>query len=225
MLLKREALNIPDAYKDSRFNPEVDKKTGYKTKTILCMPIMNNNREIIGAFQVINKIDGIFTKNDEDLLIAIGGSASIALENAQLFDQQLQMYREQKLMFESFIDTLATSIDARDKITAGHSTRVRMYSSLLAEAVGIPPKERLLIEKAAILHDIGKIGIRDSVLQKDGKLTDEEYKHIQEHVKITHNILNKIYMSSDFRIITEMACSHHEKWDGTGYYGHLQGKK
>ena len=78
------------------------------------------------------------------------------------------------------------------------------------EAVGIPPKERLLIEKAAILHDIGKIGIRDSVLQKDGKLTDEEYKHIQEHIKITHNILNKIYMSSDFRIITEMACSHHE---------------
>ncbi len=218
---KGEALNIPDAYKDSRFNPEVDKKTGYKTKTILCMPIMNNNREIIGAFQVINKIDGIFTKNDEDLLIAIG----IALENAQLFDQQLQMYREQKLMFESFIDTLATSIDARDKITAGHSTRVRMYSSLLAEAVGIPPKERLLIEKAAILHDIGKIGIRDSVLQKDGKLTDEEYKHIQEHVKITHNILNKIYMSSDFRIITEMACSHHEKWDGTGYYRHLQGEE
>ncbi len=222
---KGEALNIPDAYKDSRFNPEVDKKTGYKTKTILCMPIMNNNREIIGAFQVINKIDGIFTKNDEDLLIAIGGSASIALENAQLFDQQLQMYREQKLMFESFIDTLATSIDARDKITAGHSTRVRMYSSLLAEAVGIPPKERLLIEKAAILHDIGKIGIRDSVLQKDGKLTDEEYKHIQEHVKITHNILNKIYMSSDFRIITEMACSHHEKWDGTGYYRHLKGEE
>lgn len=222
---KGEALNIPDAYKDSRFNPEVDKKTGYKTKTILCMPIMNNNREIIGAFQVINKIDGIFTKNDEDLLIAIGGSASIALENAQLFDQQLQMYREQKLMFESFIDTLATSIDARDKITAGHSTRVRMYSSILAEAVGLPPKERLLIEKAAILHDIGKIGIRDSVLQKDGKLTDEEYKHIQEHVKITHNILNKIYMSSDFRIITEMACSHHEKWDGTGYYRHLKGEE
>ena len=115
-----ETLNITDAYSDSRFNPEVDKNTGYKTKTILCMPIMNNNHEIIGAFQVLNKIDGIFTKNDEDLLIAIGGSASIALENAQLFDQQLQMYREQKLLFESFIDTLATSVDARDKITAGH---------------------------------------------------------------------------------------------------------
>ena len=220
-----EALNITDAYSDSRFNPEVDKKTGYKTKTILCMPIMNNNREIIGAFQVLNKIDGVFTKNDEDLLIAIGGSASIALENAQLFDKQLQMYHEQKLLFESFIDTLAMSIDARDKITAGHSIRVRMYSTLLAQEIGMDPKDISLLEKAATLHDIGKIGIRDSVLQKDGKLTDEEYKHIQEHVRITHNILNRIYMSQDFRIITEMACSHHEKWDGSGYYRHLKGEE
>ena len=220
-----EALNIPDAYSDPRFNPEVDKNTGYHTKTILCMPIMNNNREIIGAFQVLNKIDGVFTKNDEDLLIAIGGSASIALENAQLFDKQLQLYHEQKLLFESFIDTLAVSIDARDKITAGHSTRVRMYSTILAEALNMDKKELSLLEKAATLHDIGKIGIRDSVLQKDGKLTDEEYKHIQEHVRITHNILNRIYMSPDFRMITEMACSHHERWDGTGYYRHLKGEE
>ena len=220
-----ETVNITDAYSDSRFNPEVDKKTGYKTKTILCMPIMNNSHEIIGAFQVLNKIDGIFTKNDEDLLIAIGGSASIALENAQLFDQQLQMYREQKLLFESFIDTLATSVDARDKITAGHSTRVRMYSSLLADELNFDKKDKSLLEKAATLHDIGKIGIRDSVLQKEGKLTDEEYKHIQEHVRITHNILNKLYMSPDFRIITEMASSHHEKYDGSGYYRHLKGEE
>ncbi len=220
-----EALNITDAYSDPRFNPEVDKSTGYHTKTILCMPITNNNREIIGAFQVLNKIDGVFTKNDEDLLIAIGGSASIALENAQLFDKQLQMYHEQKLLFESFIDTLAMSIDARDKITAGHSTRVRMYSTLLAQAVNMDKKDISLLEKAATLHDIGKIGIRDSVLQKDGKLTDEEYKHIQEHVRITHNILNRIYMSQDFRMITEMACSHHEKWDGSGYYRHLKGEE
>ena len=220
-----ETLNITDAYSDSRFNPEVDKNTGYHTKTILCMPIMNNNHEIIGAFQVLNKIDGIFTKNDEDLLIAIGGSASIALENAQLFDQQLQMYREQKLLFESFIDTLATSVDARDKITAGHSTRVKLYSSLIADELGLSPKDKSLIEKAATLHDIGKIGIRDSVLQKEGKLTDEEYKHIQEHVRITHNILNKLYMSPDFRIITEMASSHHEKYDGSGYYRHLKGEE
>ena len=220
-----ESLNIVDAYSDSRFNPEVDLKTGYRTKTILCMPITNNNREIIGAFQVLNKIDGVFTKNDEDLLVAIGGSASIALENAQLFDKQLQMYHEQKLLFDSFIDTLAIAVDARDKITAGHSTRVRLYSTILAQEIGMESKDIALLEKAAILHDIGKIGIRDSVLQKDGKLTDEEYKHIQEHVRITHNILNRIYMSQDFRIITEMACSHHEKWDGSGYYRHLKGEE
>ena len=219
-----EPLNIPDAYNDSRFNPDIDKKTGYRTKTILCMPIKNNNKEIIGAFQVLNKLEGIFTKNDEDLLVAIGGSASIALENAQLFEQQKELYKEQKALFESFIDTLATSIDARDKITAGHSSRVKLYAMLLVEQIGCDKKFKELVEKAAILHDIGKIGIRDSVLQKEGKLTDEEYKHIQEHVKITHEILNKIYMSEDFRQITEIACSHHEKYDGTGYYRHLEGE-
>ena len=220
-----ETVNITDAYADSRFNPEVDNETGYKTKTILCMPITNNNHEIIGAFQVLNKIDGVFTKNDEDLLVAIGGSASIALENAQLFDKQLQMYHEQKLLFESFIDTLATSIDARDKITAGHSLRVKLYSGLICDALNMEKEDKALIEKAATLHDIGKIGIRDSVLQKEGKLTDEEYKHIQEHVRITHNILNKIYMSPKFRIITEIASSHHERYDGSGYYRHLKGEE
>lgn len=212
-----EPLNIPDAYNDPRFNPEVDKKTGYVTKTILCLPIKNNNQEIIGAFQVLNKMGGVFTKGDEDLLVAIGGSASIALENAQLF-------KEQKELFESFINTLATSIDARDKITAGHSSRVKLYSMLLADELGCDQKFKELIEKSAILHDIGKIGIRDSVLQKEGKLTDEEYKHIQEHVKITHDILEKIHTSDDFKMITEFACSHHEKYDGSGYYRHLKGE-
>ena len=219
-----ESINIKDAYNDDRFNPDVDKSTGYKTKTILCMPIKNNNQEIIGAFQVLNKLNGVFTKNDEDLLIAIGGSASIALENAQLFEQQKELYKEQKLLFESFINTLASSIDARDKITAGHSTRVKLYSMLIVEALGLDAKTKEIIEKAATLHDIGKIGIRDSVLQKEGKLTDEEYRHIQEHVQITHNILENICLNNDFKQISEIACSHHEKYDGSGYYRHLKGE-
>ncbi len=219
-----EPLNIPDAYNDPRFNPDIDKETGYHTKTILCMPIKNNNQEIIGAFQVLNKLGGVFTKGDEDLLVAIGGSASIALENAQLFEQQKELYKEQKVLFESFIDTLATSIDARDKITAGHSSRVKLYSMLLVDALDCDEKFKEIVEKAAILHDIGKIGIRDSVLQKEGKLTDEEYKHIQEHVRITHDILEKIHTSDDFKQITEIACSHHEKFDGSGYYRHLSGE-
>ena len=220
-----ESINIKDAYNDKRFNPEVDKKTGYKTKTILCLPIKNNNKEIIGVFQVLNKNKGYFTKSDEDLLSAIGGSASIALENAQLFAEQQKLYKEQKELFESFIDTLATSIDARDKITAGHSLRVKLYSVLIAKAMKLDEKEVSLIEKAAILHDIGKIGIMDSVLQKEGKLTPEEYAHIQEHARITHDILNKIQTSEDFKKITEMASAHHEKFNGNGYYQHLKGKE
>ena len=220
-----ETINIKDAYNDKRFNPEVDKKTGYRTKTILCMPIKNFNQDIIGVFQVLNKFDETFTIDDEDLLVAIASSAGISLENAQLFERQKKMIEEQQIIFDSFIETLASSIDARDKITAGHSTRVKMYATLIAKEFGMEKKDIYILEKAAALHDIGKIGIRDSVLQKEGKLTPEEYKHIQKHVEITHNILEKIHMSEDFQQITEIACSHHEKYDGTGYYRGLKGEQ
>ena len=75
-----------------------------------------------------------------------------------------------------------------------------------------------VIAQAAMLHDIGKIGIRDSVLQKKGKLTDEEYHHIQDHVRITHDILSKIADKSEsFKDVVEIAASHHEKFNGAGY--------
>lgn len=220
-----ETINIKDAYSDGRFNKEIDMQTGYKTKTILCMPIKNLKQEIIGAFQVLNKLNGEFTEEDEDLLITIGSNAGIAIENAQLFQKQQEMLSEQKLVFDSFIDTLAASIDARDKITSGHSSRVRLYSKLIAQQLELDKELVEMIEKAATLHDIGKIGIRDSVLQKEGKLTEEEYQHIQEHVEITHNILEKIHMTDEFEVITEMACSHHEKYNGTGYYRKLKGEE
>ncbi len=220
-----ETINIKDAYNDKRFNSDVDKKTGYKTKTILCMPIKNYNQEIIGVFQVLNKFDEYFTPDDEDLLVAIASSAGISLENAQLFERQQKLLEEQKVILDSFIETLAASIDARDKITAGHSSRVRMFATLIAQEFGMEKHDLYVLEKAAALHDIGKIGIRDSVLQKEGKLTPEEYKHIQEHVEITHHILEKIHTSKDFQEITEIACSHHEKYDGTGYYRHLKGEE
>lgn len=220
-----ETINIKDAYVDARFNKEIDLQTGYKTINILCMPIKNLNQEIIGAFQVLNKLNGVFTEEDEDLLVAIGSSAGIALENAQLFKKQQEMFIEQKQVFDSFIDTLATSIDARDKITSGHSVRVRLYSAIIAKKMNLDDRQVEIIEKAATLHDIGKIGIRDAVLQKEGKLTDEEYKHIQEHVEITHHILEKIHMSDDFRMVTEIACTHHEKYDGSGYYRKLKAEE
>ena len=220
-----ETINIKDAYSDKRFNADIDKETGYRTKNMLCMPIKNFNQEIIGVFQVLNKFDEYFTPDDEDLLVAIASNAGISLENAQLFERQRKLLEEQKVILDSFIETLATSIDARDKITSGHSTRVKMYSVLIANEFGMEQNDLYILEKAAALHDIGKIGIRDAVLQKEGKLTPEEYKHIQQHVEITHHILEKIHMSKDFQQIMEIACSHHEKFDGSGYYRHLKGEE
>ncbi len=220
-----ETVNIKNAYESEYFNKEIDLQTGYKTKNILCMPIRNLSHQIVGVFQVLNKFEGDFTQKDEDLLIAIGSSAGIALENANLFNKQKKLIEEQKLLFSSFIDTLAASIDARDKITSGHSKRVTLYAGLICDMYKLTPEEKEIIKNASLLHDIGKIGIKDSVLQKEGKLTPEEYEHIKEHVRFTHNILGKVYISKNFKDVTEIASSHHEKYDGTGYFKGLKGEE
>ncbi len=220
-----ETINIKDAYNDSRFNKEIDKKTGYKTKTILCMPMRNLNHEIVGVFQVLNKFGNeYFSTEDEDLLVAIGSSTGIALENARLFKKQQTMYEDKKKSFVSFINTLALSIDARDKITAGHSKRVTAYSVAIAEKLNLSEEKIEAIECAALLHDFGKIGIRDSVLCKEGKLTDEEHAHIREHAKLTYDILSKMYFEDKLKDVPEIASSHHEKFNGTGYFRKLSGE-
>ena len=218
-----ETIRIQDAYNDERFNKEIDKHTGYRTYNLLCMPMRNIKFEIIGAFQVLNKKDGDFTDADEDILLAIGTNAGIAIENNLLFNIQQKMIDEQKNLFEGFIDTLAASIDARDKITLGHSNRVKLYYELISKQMGLNKDITEIVAKAAMLHDIGKIGIRDAVLQKKGSLTKEEYDHIKEHVKITYDILCKTNLNSSFAEIAEIAASHHEKYDGTGYFRGLKG--
>ncbi len=220
-----ETIRIKDAYNDSRFNKDIDKDTGYKTYNLLCMPIRNIKYEIIGAFQVLNKQNGDFTTDDENILLAIGTNAGIAIENNMLFNIQQKMLEEQKVLFEEFIDTLAASIDARDKITLGHSNRVRLYSELICSQLGLNKDLTNIISKAAMLHDIGKIGIRDAVLQKKGSLTKEEYEHIKEHVKITYDILCRANFNSSLTEIAEIASSHHEKYDGTGYFRGLKGEE
>ncbi len=220
-----ETIKIKDAYKDSRFNKEIDKHTGYKTYNLLCMPMRNIKYEITGVFQVLNKKDGDFTDSDEDILLAIGTNAGIAIENNILFASQQKMIEEQQKLFAGFIDTLAASIDARDKITLGHSNRVRLYSELISNKLGLNKEKTEIISKAAMLHDIGKIGIKDAILQKKGSLTKEEYEHIKEHVKITYDILCKTNMNLSFSEIAEIAASHHEKYDGTGYFRGLKGEE
>jgi HD-GYP domain-containing protein (c-di-GMP phosphodiesterase class II) len=131
----------------------------------LCIPFKNLNQQVVGVIQVINKKNSrIFTDKDEDLLMAIGSSAGIAIENAILFATQKRLFEEQKDSFKSFIDALSKSIDARDSITAGHSSRVCKLSEAICCEMKLAEDDIEIIKYAANLHDIGKIGIRDSVL-------------------------------------------------------------
>lgn len=211
-----EVLNIKNAYEDPRFNKEIDKKTGYRTHNILCMPMRNRKAEIIGVFQVLNKDKGHFDKVDEDLLTAIATNAGVAIENATLA-------KEMKVSFDSFVKTLSSTIDARDPITAGHSERVADYSVLIGEEMELNTDEIEALKYASLLHDIGKIGIREDILKKDGRLTEKEYRHIQKHVYYTHEILKNVHFERHLQLVPEIAASHHEKMDGSGYHRGLKG--
>lgn len=212
----REIVNIPDAYKDERFNPEVDKKTGYKTKSILAVPMFNRQGLVIGVLQVLNKKDGRFTKDNEDLLCAIAAIASSAIENAHL-------YEEQKKTFTSFIETLSTTLDTRDYITAGHSRRVTLYAIEISRLMKLDVGQIEVIRYAGLLHDIGKIGVPEVLLFKDRKLTEDEYEIIKRHANLTKSILSKIHFLKKYRELPNIAASHHERIDGRGYPEKLKG--
>jgi putative nucleotidyltransferase with HDIG domain len=116
-----------------------------------------------------------------------------------------------------FVETMAQALDARDPYTAGHSLRVAAYSHLLARAMGLSEQDAEEIRVAAQLHDIGKIGIPDAVLQKPGLLTAEEYGLIKLHPQIGRKILEKVARFESLLAVVEL---HHENHDGTGYpYG------
>jgi putative nucleotidyltransferase with HDIG domain len=121
-----------------------------------------------------------------------------------------------------FIETMAQALDARDPYTAGHSLRVAEYSHALAKAMGLPAEEAETIRVAAQLHDIGKIGIPDAVLQKPGPLTAEEYGLIKLHPQIGRKILEKVVRFEGLLSVVEL---HHENHDGSGYPYGLAGDK
>jgi len=213
-----ETLIIDDPYSNPHFNPEIDKKTGYHTRSLLCGPMRDSKGEVLGVFQVLNKLDGAFQEEDKELLEAVAAFSAIAIENARL-------YAELKKTFHSFIETLAATIDARHHLTAGHSHRVARYTVGIAREMGLPKKEIEILRVAAFLHDYGKIGIPDSILAKPGKLTEEEYAQMKRHPALTKEILGKIYLSADYKGIPGLASTHHEKLDGSGYpFGLKDGK-
>jgi putative nucleotidyltransferase with HDIG domain len=116
--------------------------------------------------------------------------------------------------YMEFVGSLASALDARDPYTAGHSARVSQYATAVARAMHLDDAELRTIEMGGLLHDIGKIGISDSVLQKPGKLTVEEFALIREHPSIGLRILAGVNGFQPYLPIVEL---HHENWDGSGY--------
>ncbi len=214
-----EHLVINDAYKDDRFDQQVDKATGYHTRNILALPIEDSKGEIIGVYQAINKMVGNkkFSKKDLEHLLLAASYTGKQLESLALQEEIESTQRE-------IILTLAETGEMRSKETGNHVKRVAEYSQILAEAYGLPPDQVKLLKDASPMHDIGKIAIPDSILLKPGRLTDEERTTMQSHTTLGFEMLNH----SDRELLKTaalVAVQHHEKWDGTGYPKGLKGEE
>ncbi len=156
-----------------------DQKIGFKTKTILALPINDPQNNLIGSIEVLNKKNKkSFSKNDKNILQLFCKELGIILNNFQL-------YEETKLLFESLTTAFAAAVDARDPATKGHSLRVMKYALSIAKQLNLTEKEMEILKYASILHDIGKIGIPDKILLKNTKFTEEEYEIMKKHVQIT----------------------------------------
>jgi HD-GYP domain-containing protein (c-di-GMP phosphodiesterase class II) len=208
--LTAEEIIIPDVYQDDRFDRSVDEQTGYRTRCLLCVPLKTMSGEILGVIEVMNKKNGIFTTADMEHLKSLSSYLSMFLENAILFNEQTRQFR-------SVLEVLAASIDAKDSMTAGHSSRVAEFTVGIASELGFNEDDIDTLNVAALLHDYGKLGTDDHILKKPGRLTPDEYEHIKEHVVNTRNILNKMTFSRKYKAVPLLAARHHERLDGSGY--------
>jgi HD-GYP domain-containing protein (c-di-GMP phosphodiesterase class II) len=184
---------IDDAYNDPRFDKTTDLRTGYRTTNIAATPMVSRSGRVLGVLEVMNKKDGAFTHEDADFMLAFAGAAANHVETATL-------YREMETLFEGFINTVAAAVDERDPCTAGHSRRVKVYSRAMGEEVNrvdggplasiwFTPDDIRQLEIAALMHDVGKVGVRDSVLNKRNRLTDDALRVVTQRIDL---ILSKM---------------------------------
>lgn len=208
----QEPVIINDVQNDPRFFKDADKKSEFETRAMVCLPVRLKDK-LVGVLQAINKRHGQFEREDMELLTALSNQVAVAIENARLYD-------ELKETFYATVHTLAETIEKRDPYTAGHTKRVMEYSLAIGEAIGLSQKDMMDLRLSAILHDIGKIGVRDNILLKDGRLTFDEYNAIMMHPFYGAEILTHI---SQLKDIVPGVRSHHEKFDGSGYPEGLKG--
>lgn len=213
--LSKEVQIVVDAYNDFRFNPEVDQVTGYTTRSILTVPLLNHKDEVLGVFQALNKENGLFTRDDAEMLLLISNYASKSIENALLYSKLNETQTQ-------IILKLSSAAEFKDDETSLHTKRVGLYSRLIAEKLGLSQKDADLIELTAPMHDAGKIGIADIIIHKPEKLSDAEFEKMKKHTEIGYKLLYDD--ENEFlRMAAIIAQDHHEKVDGSGYPNGLIG--
>ncbi|HAD04061.1 MAG: hypothetical protein A2091_10985 [Desulfuromonadales bacterium GWD2_61_12] len=182
-------------------------RLGFLRETVICAPLIVKD-EVIGTITIANRLDGgSFTPEDLELLTTIAAQASVAIKNAQLYEEQQSTYL-------STVQALVSAVEASDAYTRGHSERVTRYSLALGRALELPHDALKRLEHAAVLHDIGKIGIDISLLHKKGQLSPEDFALLQQHPLIGVRILDPIVFLKGVR---EIIVQHHERYDGRGY--------
>ncbi len=157
-----------------------------------------------------------------NFLETLAGQAAIAIENTSLFDGLQRANMELILAYDATIEGWSRALDLRDKETEGHTQRVAEITERLARAMGLSEAELVHIRRGALLHDMGKMGVRDHILLKPGKLTDEEWVIMRKHPVYAYEMLSPIvYLQKAL----DIPYCHHEKWDGTGYPRGLKGEQ
>jgi HD-GYP domain-containing protein (c-di-GMP phosphodiesterase class II) len=223
--LNGSILNISDVYEVGSyypflFNRSYDDLTGYRTCSMLTIPLQNFRGGVIGILQLINAMDGQgetipFAPEDEEIILYFANNAANAIERAK--------------MTREIILRMNKMAEMRDpKETGPHVNRVAAYSVALYEAWafknGVPQptidRNRDVLRMSAMLHDVGKVAISDNILKKPGRFTPEEFQIMKMHTLFGANLFSDIYSDFDESAAT-VAISHHERWDGNGYPGHI----
>ena len=185
--------------------------------SLVCYPLLTRGRTYGALWMSIPESRGQNFANMQTL----ANQAAIALERSILLSESRQQakqieaaYEELEMTYDRTLTALMSALDARDRETEGHSVRVSRLACLLAEAIGLNGAPLKALERGALLHDIGKIGISDSILHKPGKLTEEEWKVMRIHPDIGARIVEGIpFLQETLPVIRY----HHERWDGSGY--------
>jgi len=178
--------------------------------------------QVKGVLEIFHRAHLAPSKDWVDFLDTLAGQAAIAIDNARLLADLQQSSSDLALAYDATLEGWSRALDLRDQETEGHSQRVTELTLQLARAMGVPDEELVHIRRGALLHDIGKMGLPDSILRKPGPLTRKEREIMRRHPVYANELLAPIAF---LRPAQDIPYCHHEKWDGTGYPRGLKGEQ